>query len=116
VRGEWELSYKKRFPDYPLGECNWFYQVKARLFEGAGAGAMVLTDNFPELGEMFAVGKEVVTYTCGCSDEVKEKLDWYLKNDSERERIARAGNKRAKADHTLTCRVRQIMQLARKMI
>jgi spore maturation protein CgeB len=109
VRGLWEEGLKRSIPEYPLSDDGLFYQVKGRLFQGAGAGAMVLTDYYPELDEMFDVGREVVAFRFGDTNELREKLTWFLSHDSERERIAHAGLARAHREHTFSARIQQIL-------
>ena len=109
VRGFWEEGLKRSIPEYPLSDDGLFYQVKGRLFQGAGAGAMVVTDYYPELDEMFDVGSEVVAFRFGDMNELHEKLTWFLSHDTERERIAHAGFVRAHKEHTFSARMRQIL-------
>jgi hypothetical protein len=116
VRGFWEEGLKQSIPDYPLCEDGLFYQVKGRLFQGAGAGAMVVSDYYPELEEMFEVGKEVIAFRFGDMGELHEKLVWFLSHDAEREKIAHAGFLRAQKEHTFVARIRQILKhVARRL-
>jgi spore maturation protein CgeB len=116
VRGCWEDGLKRSIPDYPLCEDGLFYQVKGRLFQGAGAGAMVVTDYYPELDEMFEVGREVIAFRFGDVSELHEKLTWFLSHETEREKVARAGFVRAHNDHTFAARIRQILtQVAKRL-
>ncbi len=109
VRGFWEEGLKRSIPDYPLCDDGLFYQAKGRLFQGAGAGAMVVTDYYPELDEMFDVGNEVIAFHFGDTSELHEKLTWFLSHDTERERIAHAGFVRAHKEHTFAARIERIM-------
>lgn len=65
------------------------YANNMRLYEATGVGAMLLTDNKINLGEIFSVGSEIVTYS-SASDAV-EKIHFYLKNGDKRESIAKRG-------------------------
>jgi spore maturation protein CgeB len=69
-----------------------------RLFEATGAGAMLVTEAAPNLSELFAEGREVVTYDH--PDDLMEKLSHYLEHDGERIAIATAGQRRTLRDHT----------------
>jgi len=73
-------------------------QIRLRDFEVPMSGGFYLVEYMEELEEFFEVGKEVVCYT-GPEDLV-EKVKYYLRNDSEREKIRRAGYRRCLQDHT----------------
>ena len=114
VRGPWEETLKALVPNYPFDEHGLFYQCKGRLFHAVGGAALALNDYFPELDQMFDVGKEIVTYQFGNFDEMEEKLKYYLIHDTERERIARAGYERGRKQHTFTARIQQILDKLRQ--
>ena len=111
VRGQWEEAFKQLLPDYSLDNQGLFYQTKGRLFQGVGAGAMVLNEYCPELEELFDIGKEIVTFEFGNIEEMRDKLAWYIAHDAEREKIAMAGYERGKKDHTFSDRVKKIMKI-----
>jgi hypothetical protein len=113
VRGPWEESVRALLPNYPFDEHGLFYQCKGRLFHAVGAGALALNDYFPELEEMFDIGREIVTYRFGNPDEMEDKLRYYLAHDVERERIARAGYERGRKQHTFVARIQQIFERLR---
>ena len=116
VRGEWEEEFKARLPEYPLDGTGLFYQLKARLFQTVGGGAMVLNEYTPELDELFDVGKEIITFQFGDFEDIRDKLSWYISHDSERERIARAGYDRGRKQHTYSVRVQQMLDIVRKKL
>ena len=74
-----------------------------RLFEATGMGACLLTDNKPNLRELFEPGVEVVTYD-NLPDCV-EKVHYLLAHDAERKAIAQAGQRRTLREHTFARRV-----------
>jgi len=113
VRGDWEDDLKALLPDYPLDKHGLFYQLKGRLFQAVGAGAMTLNEYCPDLEDMFEIGQEIVTFQFGAVEEMREKLAWYLRHDWERERIAKAGYERARKEHTFTARINQIFAKVR---
>ena len=110
VRGDWEPEVRALFPDYRFDKHGLFVQTKGRLFGAAGAGAMALMDGAPEIGELFEEGEEIVTFEFGNMEDAREKLDWYIKHDAERARIARAGYERAHRHHTIPARIEQIFE------
>lgn len=81
-------------------------QVKLRDFEVPYAGGFYLVESAPDYDELFEIGKEVETW----SDlpELEEKLRYYLEHDNEREKIAAAGQARARKDHTWRVRFEQL--------
>lgn len=86
------------------------YADNVRLYESTGAGALLITDAKRNLHEIFDVGKEVESYTS--LDELVEKIKYFLKNDFERERIARAGQERTLREHTYAERAKQLIECA----
>ena len=114
VKGDWEKLLLKLIPEYPLDKHGLFYQLKGRIFHAVGAGAMALNEYCPELEDLFDIGKEVITFEFGEIDDMKDKLSWYLANDNEREKVARAGYERGKKQHTFTARINQILNIVKK--
>lgn len=113
VRGYWEEDLKALVPAYPVDEHGMYYQLKPRLFQAVGAGAMALNDYCPELEDLFEIGKEIVTFRFDDLAELREKLAWYASHDAERERIAIAGYRRGRRQHTFAARIRQILDVVR---
>ena len=73
-------------------------QVKLRDFEVPLAGGFYLVEEAPDHAELYHIGKEVETWrTLG---ELIEKIQYYLEHETERTRIASAGQQRALRDHT----------------
>jgi hypothetical protein len=116
VRGHWEEAVLRVLPDYLLDEHGYFYQVKGRLFHAVGTATMALNDHFPELEEMFTIGKEIVAFQFGDIQDLRQKLEWYTKHDNERLRIARAGYERGRKEHTLGARVNQIIAAVNRLV
>lgn len=73
-------------------------QVKLRDFEVPLAGGFYLVENAPGYDELFKLGVEVETWST--PEELLEKIKYYLVNDDKRDQIARAGQARARAEHT----------------
>ncbi len=116
VRGTWEEKLRGLLPAYPLDEHGLFYQLKGRLFQAVGAGAMALNEYCPELEDLFAIDKEIVTFQFGDAGEFEEKLSWYVSHPRERAAIARAGYARGRRDHTYSARLRQMFDEIRKSL
>lgn len=76
-----------------------------RLFDLPANGVMQISDGGKWLGEFFEVGKEVVGYRD--VDDLVALVRHYLDHNSDRERIAVAGFRRAMKDHRFSGRMRQ---------
>lgn len=82
-----------------------------RLFEVTGVGAALLVEDSPTVRELFTVGEEVVTYRD--ADEAVARARWLTENPEERERIARAGQRRTLEAHTAAARARSLDPILR---
>lgn len=91
-----------------IGHCTDFYALKMRDFDGPMSGSMYITHDNPDLYELYDVGKEIVTYKT--PEECAEKIDYYLRHDEEREKIAKAGRLRAEKNHTWEQRFEKIFR------
>jgi spore maturation protein CgeB len=81
--------------------------VNVRCFEAAGIGAFQMIDWRPGLGHLFEDGKELVTFTS--MKDLKTKIDYWLPRNDERHAIAKAGMKRAYAEHTYRHRLELLL-------
>lgn len=72
--------------------------INHRIFEAMSLGCFVLTDHCDEITELFEIGEEIETFK-GIND-LKQKVDYYLHHDDERERIAQLGHRRFLKDYT----------------
>lgn len=81
-----------------IGHCHDFYALKMRDFDGPLSGSCYLTHDNNDLYKMYDVGKEIITYHTvdGCVDMAR----YYLRQDVEREAIAKSGYLRAVKEHT----------------
>lgn len=77
--------------------------VNVRCFEAAGAGAFQMVDWRPGLSQLFADGKELITFRSMA--DLKEKIDYWLPREAERRAIADVGMRRAHAEHTYKLRL-----------
>lgn len=111
VFGAWDEQMKCDFPAYERDTHGNFVQLKSRHFEITGAGAMLLSDASPELNALFEPGRECVTYDYSAPGDFAEKLDFYLRNETERTRIAAAGYARAHREHTMRHRAASLIAL-----
>ncbi len=85
------------------------YAANMRLFEATGVGSCLLTDRKKNLGELFAEGEEVVSFSS--AEECIEKTKWLLNNPSEREKISRAGQIKTLTKHTFEERIKLLDEI-----
>jgi spore maturation protein CgeB len=81
--------------------------VNVRTFEVAGIGAFQLVDWRPGLAQLFADGKELISFN-GIRD-LKEKINYWLPREEERHEIAQAGKARAYREHTYQLRLQLLL-------
>lgn len=67
-----------------------------RSYEAPGAGAFLLSNRTPELGELFREGEEIACFDS--PTELRDKVDFFLRNPDERLRIAAAGHLRCQQE------------------
>lgn len=90
------------------------YANNMRLFEATGTGALLITDWKVNLNEMFEPSKEVVAYHN--PEECVELIQYYLKNNNEREAVARAGQERTLREHTYYRRMGELVDIIQKYL
>lgn len=78
-----------------------------RVYDVLAAGGFLLTEYKPVLEDEFTIGAHLDTYTT--LDELREKTEYYLSHEDEREAIARAGQKKVLAECTYRDRVQVIL-------
>ena len=87
-------------------------QIKGRDFEAPGCGSLLLTMDTKEIAEYFVPDEEIVTYQD--ANDAAEKIKYYLKNEDEREKIAKKGYERVMREHTVEKRLLDIFEFAQK--
>lgn len=90
--------------DYP-------YYYSDRLFEVPGRGGFSIFPDIKGVEENYEPGREIVLYKHGDLQDLKEKIDYYLAHETEREAIRRAGFERTKLDHTYINRWKTILEI-----
>jgi spore maturation protein CgeB len=83
--------------------------VNPRTFEIASCGAFQLTDLRQETGQLYALDAEIGTYTS--PDDLIRKMDYYLRNEDERQAIALSGLARTSRDHTYHKRLSSMLSI-----
>lgn len=90
------------------------YANNMSLFETTGVGSLLLTDNKKNLGDLFEVGKEVISYEN--AEDCVEKIRYYLEHEDERAAIAANGQKRTLSEHTYFHRMQQLLDILKKYL
>lgn len=96
------------FNEAIMGELNF------RVFEAMACGAMLLTEDIGNgLRDLFSPGEHMDVYDCG---SLLAKVEYYLKHDKERERVARAGAREVARKHTLLRRMENLLESVRELL
>lgn len=82
-----------------------------RLWEATACGAMLLTERAAGIDLAFKLGQEVVCYED--KKDLVEKVTFYLNNEDIRRKIALSGQNRCKKDHTVSNRLKRIIEVCR---
>jgi len=83
-----------------------------RLYEATGMGALLLTDLKDNLHELFALGREVLAYSC--KEEAAELARYYLEHPDQAAEIAKAGQLRTLSEHTYAQRMRELVPILKR--
>jgi hypothetical protein len=90
------------------------YAANMRLYEATGMGACLLTDWKPDLGDLFELETEVVTYRT--PEECLEKAKYLSEHPDIARKIGEAGQKRCLQDHTTSTRAQELLDILRKRL
>jgi glycosyltransferase involved in cell wall biosynthesis len=84
--------------------------LNMRVFETMGTKTCLLTDEIPDLTDLFIPNFHLLTFKT--IDEAVEKMKWALTHDEERQAIAEMGYREVLTKHTYNHRVREILKVA----
>jgi len=96
-------SYKLHFNRNISNDVNY------RTFETLGCQTCLLTNKTENLDKLFKIGKHLVIYDN--YNDLKDKIDWLLKDSKKRDEIAKAGYALVKKEHTYTCRAKRLVEI-----
>jgi spore maturation protein CgeB len=85
------------------------FAVNMRMFEATGSGALLVTENMENLGQLFTPNSEVVVYNS--NSEAANLIEYYLKNDSELQKIAISGQKKTLSEHSYKKRIEHLIKI-----
>ena len=88
---------------------NYPYYTSDRLFESTGRGGFTIYPRIKGLENYFN-DDEIAWYEHGNLDDLKQKIDYYLENNDEREAIRKRGHERTKNEHTYIHRWSNILK------
>jgi len=75
---------------------------------------MLITDKKINLKDLFNIGTEIEEYKD--SKDLSDKIKYFLENDIERIKIAKAGQLRTLKDHNYPVRMKELNQLILKYL
>jgi len=81
-------------------------QIKGRTFEVPGSGGFLLTDRVAHLEDYLTPGEEIGVFES--PDDLVAQVRWWLEHEDERARVAEAGYRRVRAEHTYDHRFTEI--------
>lgn len=87
------------------------YYWSDRVYETMGRGGFIIHPFIEGMQEEFTDGKTIVFYEYNNWDQLKEKIDYYLEHDEEREKIRRAGHEFVKQNATYTNRLSRMLDI-----
>ncbi len=80
-----------------------------RIFDVMAAGGFLISNYQKELEELFIPNEDIVLYHN--EEELLQLVDYYLSHEEERKRIARNGQRKVLAYHTLHIRFQKVMEI-----
>lgn len=88
--------------------------IPLRVFDVLGCRGFLISNYQEEIAELFEDGKDLVLYHS--QEELSEKVDWYLKHDLERKKIAVNGYNNVKKNHTAMNRLIDLFRIVSEVI
>jgi len=117
IKGKWlrenEVAMQYTASKIVLNINSWFtkkaYGINQRVFDVPACGAFFITDYVKELEGYFKIGEEIETYSS--IEELIDKVNFYLKHEIARERIAQKGYEKAQRLPTWRDRAKEIAKV-----
>ena len=86
--------------------------IPLRALDIMACGGFLLTNYQSELMEYFIPGEDFVYYDD--MEDLCQKVDYYLRHEEERQRIARNGCIKVRTEHTMTLRLQTILEILKE--
>ncbi|ABW28603.1 glycosyltransferase family protein [Acaryochloris marina] len=80
-----------------------------RMFEATGVGTLLITENSPNIRELFDPNKEVVVYDT--INDLVDKINYYIQYPRQALKIAKAGQLKTLESHTTSYRSEQLAKI-----
>lgn len=93
--------------------CSMDNDINMRFFEGIACGRLLISDYLPEQDEFASDGIHYASYKN--TEELIERVKFYLKNDDQREKIAKLGMDHIHKEHNYKNRINQIICLVKNL-
>lgn len=85
------------------------FGINPRVFEASGCGSLQISDYKEEIGDFYEEDKEIVIYRS--TDELLEKLAYYLEHEAEAEVIAARAYHRTRRENTYEQRMQELLRV-----
>jgi hypothetical protein len=92
-----------------LFNCSMDNDLNMRFFEALSIGRLLLSDKVDGQDELATDGEHYVSFSDW--EDLDRKIEYYLKNETEREKIARAGADYVRIKHTYKDRLQMILEV-----
>lgn len=90
------------------------YANNMRMYESTGMGSLLITDEKKNINELFSPGKEIITYKN--TNDLIDKIKYYLRHEKIRSEIAQAGQKRTLREHNYLTRMKELVIMLNKYL
>ena len=87
------------------------YYWSNRLYETIGRGGFMIHPFVEGIDKEYKDGDHFITYKSGDFKDLYDKMEYFLKNDIQRQKIADEGMKYTMENHTLMNRAKQVMDI-----
>jgi hypothetical protein len=105
----WKILSRSKIIINRHGSIAQNFAVNMRMFEATGSGALLVTEDMVNIGQLFSPNGEVVVYKSNL--EAAKLIEYYLRNDSELEKIAISGQKKTLREHTYMKRIKRLIEI-----
>ncbi len=100
--------YKRSIININLSSQQLEDTVSLRIFDVPAAGGFLITDWKPSLTELFEIDKEIIFFRS--KEELKEKIEYFTKHNTAREKIIAAASQRVEENHLIIHRMRSMLE------
>jgi spore maturation protein CgeB len=83
--------------------------IPQRIFDIMGCGGFVITNYQSEIMDYFVPGEDLVVYES--LEDLISKVDYYLKHEEQRQKIAETGYRKVKSLYTVESRLKEIIEI-----